>query len=207
MASAPGGKALDLAIQMDNEGEMFCCEISKNRSSTLRKLLKKTGVSVAEVLNIDSSTLRIAAEGEKVEKEGENGIFKKPFDKILLDAPCSDTGIRGRFYSEESASTMHCYPAVQKKLIFSAVPLLKEGGNMVYSTCSLSPLENEQVVRWTLDNFPAMKLVEQSPFLGENPCVSKWLEESERLKIQKFVPSEKQNFSGFFIAKFQKTKL
>ena len=83
---------------------------------------------------------------------------------------------------------------------------MKNGGTLVYSTCSISPHENEEVVRYALDNLP-LKLEKQNPFIGFSPenTNCKILDEEERKFIQKFIPS-KNSHSGFFISKFVKKK-
>jgi len=80
---------------------------------------------------------------------------------------------------------------------------------MVYSTCSINPSENEGNVRYLLDKFPAMQLVQAAPRLGGPGLIATeqqaWLSESERHLVQRFDPADPLDTIGFFIAKFHKS--
>ena len=112
---------------MENEGELFCCEISKNRANMLAKFLSNNKIK-AKVLNVDSSNLKIKKNNEieeqlKIENQSENKktfFFDKHFDKILLDAPCSGSGTRGRFLIDENFVNFTSHHKIQKKLISTA---------------------------------------------------------------------------------------
>jgi len=83
--------------------------------------------------------------------------------------------------------------------------LLKVGGVLVFSTCTINPLENEGNVRWCLDNFP-LELLPQEPRLGTPGLAEMGLNEEERACVQRFTPGLTEHESpGFFIAKFRKT--
>jgi 16S rRNA (cytosine967-C5)-methyltransferase len=91
-----------------------------------------------------------------------------PFDRILVDAPCSNTGVvrrrvdlRWRLIPKDFSRMRE----EQLRILRSAIPLLKIGGVLVYSTCSIEPEENEEVVRAITHEFPSLKFVEQVSLL------------------------------------------
>ncbi len=138
MAAAPGSKTTQMAAMMENKGLIIANEYRYDRLKPLSINLQKCGVA---------NTIMTLHYGEKM---------KGKFDKILLDAPCSGTGA-----IRKSLKTLKIYNTGmikklsydQKKLIFNAFNLLKENGTLVYSTCSLEPEENENVVDSLLENF------------------------------------------------------
>ncbi|KAG2427328.1 hypothetical protein HXX76_012523 [Chlamydomonas incerta] len=100
---------------------------------------------------------------------GQPGSFPpESFDALLLDAPCSALGLRPRLQQQAGALYLRQCAAAQRRLVDGAVRLLRPGGAMVYSTCTINPGENEAVVRYLLDKYgAAMQLVAAGPpFLG-----------------------------------------
>jgi len=93
------------------------------------------------------------------------------FSHVLLDAPCSATGIRPRLAQPHTLASLRRAAQYQRQLLRQAVRLLAPGGALVFSTCSISRLEKEANVRWTLDRHPEMRLsppppASQCPVLG-----------------------------------------
>jgi len=134
--AAPGGKTALLSALMQNEGSILACDSSEPRLAQLRENLDRLGVTNAEVRGIDWTDPSAAA-----------GL--PAFDAILLDAPCSNTGtmrrridVRWRLQERDFARQAE----VQKRLLAAVRKLLKPGGRLVYSTCSLEREENEEVV-------------------------------------------------------------
>jgi 16S rRNA C967 or C1407 C5-methylase (RsmB/RsmF family) len=146
------------------------------------------------------------------------GFERESFEYILLDAPCSTLGLRPRLIVPQTLKELHNAAHYQRKLIDAAVHLLKPGGFMVYSTCTINPLENEGNVRYVLEKYPFMKLAVQFPKLGgpgligevpgDEPGYTKKLlkDEIEADMVQRFDPSTGLDTPGFFIAKFEKIK-
>jgi 16S rRNA (cytosine967-C5)-methyltransferase len=148
--AAPGGKTSYLAQGMKNEGRIVACDVSAERLGRLRENLERLGVTNVEVRKAD--WLR-APPGQK-----ELGKF----DRILLDAPCSNTGVirrrvdvRWRLKEEDFLRL----PDAQMGLIKNVAGLLKPGGALVYSTCSIEPEENDEVVRRAAREAPELKFV------------------------------------------------
>lgn len=138
MAAAPGGKTAQMAAMTGGRAAITACEINKIRAEKLRYNLEKQGASRVNVMVCDARRLE--------------DFFR--FDQILLDAPCSGSGTMlcaqpstCRAFSEKLVRTS---AATQLQLLRKALALLKPGGSMVYSTCSILEAENEAVVRAAL---------------------------------------------------------
>jgi 16S rRNA (cytosine967-C5)-methyltransferase len=152
--AAPGGKAGYIAELMKNDGIILACDRDQSRVETLRDNLERLGAKIARTIRQDWTQQILDNEA--------------PFDRILIDAPCSNTGVmrrrvdvRWRLTSDDFARMA----AEQLRIVRAAVPLLKPGGIFVYSTCSLEPEENKEVVEQTLEEFPFLKLVEERSVL------------------------------------------
>jgi len=133
-AAAPGGKTTHIAALMENVGALVANEVDAHRTRVLRFNLSRMGVLNAAVTTLDMSRLP------------DTGPI---FDKVLLDAPCSCEGRIG----EDAEALAQWRPAkiqrcsrLQRKLLENCFNLLVPGGALVYSTCTLSPEENEEVV-------------------------------------------------------------
>ncbi len=117
------------------------------------------------------------------------------FDKILLDAPCSGNFTTDSDWLEKrDLEGVRSMARTQKALLKSAVGVLKKGGVIVYSTCSLEPEEDEEVVEWVLDNLP-LKLVGTELDVGD-PGITE-----RTVLCRRFWP-DKTDTQGFFLAKF-----
>jgi len=153
--AAPGGKTGYLGELMKNEGFILACDRDENRVETLRDNLERMGVTISENIRHDWAT-------------GEFPPDQAAFDRILVDAPCTNTGVmrrrvdlRWRLRPEEFLRM----GAEQLGIVRAAIPLLKTSGALLYSTCSIEPEENEEVVAAILSEFPFLKLVEQISLL------------------------------------------
>ncbi|NJE49311.1 RsmB/NOP family class I SAM-dependent RNA methyltransferase [Thermococcus sp. 9N3] len=149
LAAAPGGKTAHMAELMGNEGKIYAFDVDSERIKRMGQILKWAGVEIAEVRKLDG---RKAPEvlGEEVA------------DRVLLDAPCTSDGtiaknpeLRWRLREKNIPKVV----ALQKELLESAWRLLKPGGRLLYSTCSMLPEENEEVVRWFLSRHDDARLV------------------------------------------------
>lgn len=138
IAASPGSKTTQIAAIMQNKGLIIANDISIKRLAALRFNLQKCGVVNAIVTNLD---------GRKID------CLKMKFDKILVDAPCSSSGICitnptvFRIWSQQKVIRLS---KLQKQLLSAAARCLREGGEIVYSTCSLDPEENEEVVDFAI---------------------------------------------------------
>nr|WP_206203309.1 MULTISPECIES: RsmB/NOP family class I SAM-dependent RNA methyltransferase [unclassified Thermococcus] len=149
LAAAPGGKTAHMAELMNNTGKIYAFDIDSARIKRMKEVLRRAGVEIAETIKADG---RKAPEilGEKIA------------DRVLLDAPCTSDGtivknpeLRWRLREKNIPKVVQ----LQKELIESAWKLLKPGGRLLYSTCSMLPEENEEVVEWFLKRHEDAELI------------------------------------------------
>jgi 16S rRNA (cytosine967-C5)-methyltransferase len=158
--AAPGGKTTYLADLMRNEGRIIACDLYESRVARLRENVTRLGATIAEPIQHDCMQ---AAPPRGVEQ----------FDRILIDAPCSNTGVIRRRVDVRWRLTDEDFirmPAQQLALLRRCAKLLKPGGSLVYSTCSLEPEENDAVVERVLATIPELQLIEKRrtlPFIDQ----------------------------------------
>ena len=187
MASAPGSKTSQLAALMNNQGVLVANELSSSRLKVLSATLKRMGVGNCALSHFDGVIF--------------GNYMYECFDSILLDAPCSGEGtVRKdadalKNWSIESNIQI---AQVQKDLIKSAFYALKPGGTLVYSTCTLTPLENQQVCEYLLAEFGEFITPESLSDLFPGADKATTTEGYLHVWPQTF------NSEGFFIAKFKK---
>ena len=191
LTAAPGGKTTEMASLMNGKGYILANELDKLRCERLKYNVEMQGADIVEVIN---------GRGEKI---GEN--YKEQFDKVLLDAPCSG---EGRFtiynvqsYKQWSMKTVNELVKTQKKLFKSAYEALKPGGTLVYSTCTLNKLENEQIIDWALSNFNIKQERIDLDIKQAVPAFSNGFDKNVGKAIR-ILPSK--DMEGFFVAKFTK---
>ncbi|MGI8821518.1 MAG: RsmB/NOP family class I SAM-dependent RNA methyltransferase [Chthoniobacterales bacterium] len=150
--AAPGGKTSLLAELMGNRGRLVACDRDAARVETLRQNLQRLGAEIARPAQHDWR------DGPLPGPEAEM------FDRILIDAPCTNTGVmrrrvdlRWRLRPED----FRILPDEQLQIVRGVLPHLKPGGTLVYSTCSIEPEENERLVERALEAFPFLRLEEQ----------------------------------------------
>lgn len=140
ICAAPGGKTSHIAARMQNKGTLVANDNSRPRLMKLRQNMERLGAN-AEYTLYDATRLSHALEGQL-------------FDKILLDAPCSGEGLINlsdiKTLDTWSVAHIRRLATLQKRLISEAWRLLKPGGTLVYSTCTIAPNENEDVISWFL---------------------------------------------------------
>ncbi|OMP05373.1 Bacterial Fmu (Sun)/eukaryotic nucleolar NOL1/Nop2p [Corchorus olitorius] len=145
--------------------------------------------------------------------ENSKGFLPNSFDRVLLDAPCSALGLRPRLFAgEETIETLRNHGKYQRRMFDQAVQLVRPGGVLVYSTCTINPGENEALVRYALDKYKFLSLAPQHPRIGgpglvgscqfPDGYVEEWLRPGEEELVQRFDPSSPLDTIGFFIAKF-----
>jgi 16S rRNA (cytosine967-C5)-methyltransferase len=136
MCAAPGGKATYLAQKMQNRGRIIAADLSSSRLALVGENCRRLGVTIVATLACEGTHLDRCLRGEQ-------------FDRVLVDAPCSNTGVlrrRADLRWRIEESEIRKLATLQEKLLTAAVPFTKPQGILVYSTCSLEEEENQRVV-------------------------------------------------------------
>lgn len=210
MCASPGNKTTHLAQLMSDTGRIIALDKSKSRVTILKENIQQLKLKCVECYQFDATR----AYTDKYDNNWTPPFSKETFDRILLDAPCSGSGNRPILTTVKSLSKKSILSAskVQKNLLDVAVKLLKIGGYLVYSTCSVFPAENELNIAWLLNKYSKqMELVTADPIFGDPGLPNCGLSSEQCQKIQRYGPNitEKINTqfidsNGFFICKFRK---
>ncbi|MCI5745241.1 MAG: RsmB/NOP family class I SAM-dependent RNA methyltransferase, partial [Erysipelotrichaceae bacterium] len=149
MCAAPGGKTFNALLALNNTGLLICNDIHDIRSNILSSNVEKYGFANCIVLNDDSANYY--------------KYLINFFDKIILDAPCSGSAMfrkNSMSYEQWSIEKVMCLKKIQLSLLEDAYKMLKPNGEILYSTCSFSPQENEEVIIDFLNKHNDMKIVD-----------------------------------------------
>jgi 16S rRNA (cytosine967-C5)-methyltransferase len=152
--AAPGGKTSYIAQLMKNRGTILACDRDPERLQVLKENMTRLGVGIVQIFNHDWTRGHVPTEIASM----------APFDRILLDAPCSNTGVIRRRVDVRWRLQPADFPRMQQRqveMLRVLVQLLQSQGALVYSTCSLEPEENEQVVQHALTSASIVRLVEE----------------------------------------------
>lgn len=164
MCAAPGNKTSHLAELMKDDGSIIAIDKTPNKLLILEEKIRTYRLNSVKCFAYDSTKLLSHTDDIT---EAENPPFRScSFDKILLDAPCSALGNRPVLRNDISSKMLKSYPVIQKKLFQTAVELLKRNGVLVYSTCTVTSGENEEIVLWALNKFDDIELISADPLLG-----------------------------------------
>jgi ribosomal RNA methyltransferase Nop2 len=197
MCAAPGGKTTYIAALMKNTGCLFANDASSDRSKSLIANIHRMGIRNSVVCNHD---------GRKITN------FIKGFNRVLLDAPCSGTGVISKDPSvkvSKSDEDFRKLTHLQKELILAAIDATdgtsKNSGYIVYSTCSITVEENEEIVNYALIKRPNVKLVETGIEFGKVGFTSfRGKQFHPTMKLAKRFYPHVHNMDGFFVAKLKK---
>mgnify|MGYP004475067903 FL=1 len=181
MAAAPGGKTTQMAAITNNKVFITAVEKNKIRAERLKYNLQKQGVGCVNVMLEDARKL--------------SDFFS--FDKILLDAPCSGSGTMSIFDKNFNEELIKRSSKTQEELLKKALKILKPGGEMVYSTCSILKQENEEILEKVLIKANA----EIEPINLTENIVTLPSKIDGTITV---CPTE--NYEGFFVAKIRKLK-
>jgi 16S rRNA (cytosine1407-C5)-methyltransferase len=195
LCASPGSKTTGIGELMNNKGILLANEIQAERVRTLIFNVERMNLVNTGVLHY---------KGELLSK-----IYNNYFDKILVDAPCSGLGIiqkRGEVGTWWNLEKCLGLGELQFKLLTSALKMVKEGGEILYSTCTMSVEENEMVISKILRKFPVEVADIELP-VKSHPGITKYKEEVIDLQLEKarrILPWEADS-DGFFIVKLRKT--
>ncbi|MFX1569337.1 MAG: RsmB/NOP family class I SAM-dependent RNA methyltransferase [Promethearchaeota archaeon] len=185
LCAAPGIKTSLISQYLNNTGNIIAGEFLSKRAIAMRYLLTQLNVLNVHLVNTDSIDFPVR--------------YQKYFDKILLDAPCTGSGAfltSPELKWRQNEKFLHQNVLLQEKLLQSAIDLLKPGGIIVYSTCSLYPEEGEYQINKYIDKLESMKLPD-------------WTDKGYKIDgmlipgTARLFPA-KHHTEGFFIAKFKK---
>ena len=158
LCAAPGGKTAHMAALMQNQGRLLATDVDGERLQRVAETCRRLGVDIVETRVVSRDAAKLPDE---------------TFDRILLDVPCSNTGVLGkrpevrwRLRPEEIAELA----GIQVGLLRMACERLAAGGRLVYSTCSIEPEENRAVVDAVLGDRPELKLVQELAHIPGQPA-------------------------------------
>ncbi len=144
LCAAPGGKTTHLAELMRNAGRIVACDVDERRLQTVNTLAQRLGLTIIE-------TRRLQGE------EAPPGLF----NRVLVDVPCSNTGVLGKRPEARwrlRPDDLRQLVTLQTRLLRLAVECVRPGGTIIYSTCSIEPEENRQLVEAVLRETPGLRL-------------------------------------------------
>lgn len=179
LCAAPGGKATHLAQLMKNKGKIIAVDQTNDRVELILENAKRLDISIIETLVGDAARIQLPQA-----------------DKVLVDAPCSGLGVLrhkpdGKWYKLEQRLVN--LAKMQKAILSNAASLVKPGGTLVYSTCTIEPEENVDVISWFLHEFSNFRLT----------ALPKWFPGLNQRGISTILPFV-HKIDGFFICKIEK---
>ena len=201
LAAAPGSKTSQIAAEMKNTGTIIANDVSIGRLKILASNMERCGATNSILTKKDGIALC-----KRLKQEG----FL--FDKILVDAPCSGEGtLRSSSATARmwNPKTIKSLSRLQKGLLTSALEILRPEGEIVYSTCTHAPEENEEVVDFALNEFKGIVKVEEIKLpIKCRPGLTTWLDNqySKQLKLSCRIYPQDNDTEGFFLAKIKKIK-
>lgn len=189
MCAAPGGKSTELGAKLKGEGILISNDISSSRAKALLKNIELFGLKNAFVVNEDPKNMA--------------GLYESFFDKILIDAPCSGEGMfrkDNKLIKAWEKNGPEFYGEIQRDIVLYGADMLKPGGIMLYSTCTFSKHEDEDSIKYLIENRPEMELINPSFWYegfghgldGMDKCIRIW--------------PHKMDGEGHFIAMLRKSE-
>ena len=142
MCAAPGGKSFAAAIQMDNQGEVISCDLHPHKKKLIQAGADRLGLSIIKPLTADGTVRREE--------------WVSAFDLVLVDAPCSGLGVirKKPDIRYKAPKPLEDLPQVQRAILENAAGYVKPGGVLMYSTCTILPRENGEIVSAFLEKHP-----------------------------------------------------
>lgn len=190
MCAAPGGKTTQIASKIGDDGSIVANDESSRRLQSLHANVYRTGAASVAVTNYD----------------GRHIPENETYDRILLDAPCSGEGDRARrTFKAADEEEKESLSELQKQLGEKAARMLEDGGVMVYSTCTINPRENEEVVKHLVEN-TSLELKEIELDLSHNRGVEEFEDSEFGQEMSKTVRVYPHHLESgvIYIARFRK---
>ncbi len=224
LCAAPGSKTTQAAANMENTGTIIANDVNIGRIKILASNLERCGVTNTIITRKDGFSLckrlkRQANEGGVSVRENigylKGGVSVRgtlvplKVDKILVDAPCSGEGtLRSspKTYKMWNIKSVKNLSKIQKNLVANTIELLKPNGELVYSTCTHAPEENEEVVDFILKKFKDIKIEKISLPIKSQAGIKKWQDKEylEDVKYSCRIYPHEADTEGFFITKFRR---
>ncbi len=197
MCAAPGSKTTQIAQGMKNRGTVIANDNMPDRLKMLEMNVRRLGIQNVIITQSPGTNLR------RLEKKG------MYFDKVLLDAPCSGSGTIRKSYrtvTDYSYNFVKKMSQTQKRLILTAFDMLKVGGTLVYSTCTLEPEEDEEVITYLLNERDSARIESiDLPLKSSKPFYSfEGKEFHEDIGKSLRIYPQDNDTEGFFVAKITK---
>ncbi len=180
--ACPGGKSFALALLCGDKAKIISCDLHENKLSLVRRGAEKLGIASVEAQARDSGSFYPP--------------FENAFDRVLCDVPCSGLGVLSKKpdIREKKEEEIERLPAVQRRILENCARYVRPGGELVYSTCTVHPAENEEQIKVFLREHPEFSL---QPFMLGQVTVQ---------GMQTLLPDRYAGMDGFFIAKLRKTE-
>lgn len=180
--ACPGGKSFALALLCGDKAKIISCDLHENKLSLVRRGAEKLGIASVEAQARDSGAFYPP--------------FENAFDRVLCDVPCSGLGVLSKKpdIREKKEEEIERLPAVQRRILENCARYVRPGGELVYSTCTVHPAENEEQIKVFLREHPEFSL---QPFMLGQETVQ---------GVQTLLPDRYAGMDGFFIAKLRKTE-
>lgn len=195
LCASPGGKSTILSSFLQNKGILIANEVVKHRATTLSQNLSKWGASNSVVINNDPADL---------------SILEGLIDLLVIDAPCSGSGLFRKqpdAIQEWSEESVEFCSSRQKRIISDSISLLKPNGYLFYSTCSFSAEENEENVKWMMNEFDLdLVKIDTENIWGITKTDFGFRFYPHLTKSEGFFCALLQNKSDFFVKKSTKSK-
>jgi predicted RNA-binding protein (TIGR00451 family) len=182
--AAPGNKTIHLSEIAGDKAKIIAVDRSKNRLKKLRNKTEKFGIRNIEAISGDII---------KLSKE-----WRMKFDKILIDPPCTALGLRPKLSIDTSIDVINSMARYQKAIIHSCCDLIKSGGEVIYSTCTIPIEENEDIIKYSKEKL-GFEIIEQR---HRHSDFTLNIEDSS-YPVQRFIPGIHKT-NGYFIAKLVK---
>lgn len=191
VCAGPGGKTTHLAQLMNNKGEILACDVHQHRLKLIEENAERMGIEIIRTIIQDATEI--------------DHLHFRRYNLILVDAPCSGLGVLRRRpdsrwrKSPEDIKTM---AEIQKKIMEKVIKVLAPGGRVIYSTCTMEPEENQELIKKVLEENPDLRPLDLTEFLPYTPENEEELSEL-KAGYRQYLPF-KDDMEGFFIAGFLK---
>ncbi len=192
--SAPGGKTTHIAQLMHDRGEVVATDVNTARLWLVQDNCRVLGITCVRTEVQDAVLLH------------ERSQWRQSFDRVLVDAPCTGTGVlrrRADLRWRKQLQDLTELPTIQKAIIASSAEMVKPGGVLVYSTCSIDPAENQEVIDWFLQRFPGWIVEDFRTVLDLPPDFGTALSQESPPEFLYLYP-HREKTDGFFAARLRR---